>query len=104
MQAFPVAQKWGITEYHRLKGFICKVLHKTERSIHIPLSDANIVSCLICSVLISEKPAIFRKNRTYPSFLKHFRSKSKLAAGIFILKNPTFSPKEFLLAFKVMAL
>lgn len=67
MQAFPVAQKWGITECHCLKGFICKVLHKAE-SIHIPLIYANIVSYLICSIVIPEKSVIFRKNRSYPSF------------------------------------
>lgn len=68
MQAFSVAQKCSITDCHCLKGFICKILHKTERSIHIALSDTNIISYLICSILISEKPVIFRKNRTYPSF------------------------------------
>lgn len=58
MQAFPVAQKRGITECHCLKGFICKVLHETKRSIHIPLNDANIVSYLICGILIPEKPVL----------------------------------------------
>lgn len=65
MQAFPVAQKWGITECHCLKGFICKVFRK--RSIHTPLNDVNIASYLTCSMLIPEKPAIFRKSTVYPS-------------------------------------
>lgn len=59
MQASPVAKKCRIIDCHCLKGFICKVLHKTERSIHIPFNDANVVNYLICSIFVPEKPVIF---------------------------------------------
>lgn len=68
MQASPVSKKCRIIERHCLKGRIRKVLHKTERNIHVPFNDANIDNYLICCTFVPEKPVIFRKSRAYPSF------------------------------------
>lgn len=84
IQTSPVAKKCGIIDCHCLKGFICKALHKTGRSIHIPFNDANVVNYLICNIFLPEKPVIFRKSRTYPSFWNTFLEQTQTSSWDFM--------------------